>query len=68
MPVAEYSHSNGCSISGAGPSAFAFAAGKENARRIADAMVAAYRGRGIAARARVCAIDARGARVLETPE
>jgi hypothetical protein len=31
-------------------------------------MVAAYRGRGIAARARVCAIDGRGARVLEAPE
>ena len=58
----------GCSISGAGPSAFAFAVGEENGRRIADAMVAAYRGRGVTARARVCAIDARGARVLEAPE
>jgi homoserine kinase len=59
---------HGCSISGAGPSAFAFAVGEENGRRIADAMVAAYRGRGIAARARVCAIDRRGARVLEAAE
>jgi homoserine kinase len=58
----------GCSISGAGPSAFAFAASEESGRGIADAMVAAYRGRGIAASARVSSIDARGARVLEAPE
>ena len=58
----------GCSISGAGPTAFAFAADEDRGSRIADAMVAAYRGRGIEARARVCAIDARGARVLEAPE
>jgi len=58
----------GCSISGAGPSAFAFAADEESGRGIADAMVAAYRGRGIAASARVSSIDARGARVLEAPE
>jgi homoserine kinase len=58
----------GCSISGAGPSAFAFAASEESGRGIADAMLAAYRGRGVAARARVCSIDARGARVLEAPE
>jgi homoserine kinase len=58
----------GCSISGAGPSVFAFAASEESGRGIADAMVAAYRGRGIAASARVSSIDARGARVLEAPE
>jgi homoserine kinase len=58
----------GCSISGAGPSAFAFAVGEDRGRSIADAMLAAYRGRGIEARARVCAIDRRGARVLEAPE
>jgi homoserine kinase len=58
----------GCSISGAGPSAFAFAASEESGSGIADAMVAAYRGCGIAASARVCSIDARGARVLEAPE
>jgi homoserine kinase len=59
---------HGCSISGAGPSAFAFAVGEDRGRRIADAMLAAYRGRGIAARARVCAIDARGTRVLKPSE
>ncbi len=58
----------GCSISGAGPSAFAFAASEESGRGIADAMIAAYRARGVAARARVSSIDARGARLLEAPE
>ena len=58
----------GCSISGAGPSVFAFAANEESGREIADAIVAAYRGRGIAASARVSSIDARGARVLEASE
>ena len=58
----------GCSISGAGPSVFAFAVGEDRGRRIADAMLAAYRGRGIAASARLCAIDRRGARVLEAAE
>lgn len=56
----------GCSISGAGPSAFAFAVGEDRGRGIADSMVAAYRGRGIAARARVCRIDTRGARIEES--
>jgi homoserine kinase len=54
----------GCSISGSGPAAFAFAAEKESAGRIAEAMVAAYRSRGVEARARVCRIDKVGARVL----
>jgi homoserine kinase len=53
----------GCSISGAGPAAFAFADGEETGRRIAEAMTAAYRAAGVGARARVCAIDARGARL-----
>jgi homoserine kinase len=56
----------GCSISGSGPSAFAFAAESESAARIASAMVAAYRSRGVEARARVCQIDALGARVVGT--
>jgi homoserine kinase len=54
----------GCSISGSGPSAFAFAAESESAVRIADAMVAAYRSRGVEARARISKIDALGARVV----
>jgi homoserine kinase len=55
----------GCSISGSGPAAFAFALGKESASRIAAAMIGAYESRGVAARGRACRIDARGARVLE---
>jgi homoserine kinase len=55
----------GCSISGSGPAAFAFAFGKESASRIAAAMIGAYESRGVAARGRACRIDARGARVLE---
>ena len=54
----------GCSISGSGPASFAFAVGDGAARRIGTAMVAAYRREGVAANARVGAIDARGARVV----
>jgi homoserine kinase len=54
----------GCSISGSGPSAFAFALESESADRIAEAMVVAYRSRGIEAQARVCTIDVLGARVM----
>lgn len=54
----------GCSISGAGPSAFAFAKDEESGKRIAEAMVKAYRAKGIEAQARVFAIDERGARVI----
>jgi homoserine kinase len=54
----------GCSISGSGPSAFAFALQTETAGRIAEAMVVAYRSRGVEARARICTIDALGARVV----
>jgi homoserine kinase len=55
----------GCSISGSGPAAFAFARAPDTARAIGEAMVKAYRSRDVAAEARVCAIDRRGARVVE---
>ena len=58
----------GSSISGAGPSAFAFAEDEASGKRVAEAMVAAYRARGIEAEARVFAIDARGARVISKEE
>jgi homoserine kinase len=58
----------GCSISGAGPAAFAFAAGEQQARAIADAMASAYRASGIEAQARVCSVEARGARLLPEGE
>ena len=53
----------GCSISGSGPSSFAFATDEDSARRIGEAMVAAYRARGIEASARTGAIDGKGARI-----
>lgn len=54
----------GCSISGSGPASFAFAVGHASARRIATAMVEAYRLEGVPANARVGPIDAIGARVI----
>ena len=54
----------GCSISGAGPTSFAFAADDASAERIGVAMIAGYRSRGGAATARVARIDERGARML----
>jgi homoserine kinase len=57
----------GCSISGSGPSSFAFAVGDEPAQRIGKAMIEAYRSRDVAATARVCAIDSRGARLVGGP-
>lgn len=54
----------GCSISGAGPSTFAFAENEAAGHRVADAMVAAYQERAIPAQSRVFSIDIRGARIL----
>ena len=56
---------SGCSISGAGPAAFAFAADERQARGVGEAMLSAYRGSGVEARVRVCAVERRGARLLE---
>jgi len=53
----------GCSISGSGPTAFAFAADDRTAARIADAMCAAYAGAGVACTARIARPDLEGARV-----
>jgi homoserine kinase len=53
----------GCSISGAGPTSFAFARDDASGRRIGDAMLAAYAKCGVAATSRVAAIDPRGARL-----
>ena len=53
----------GCSISGAGPTAFALTEGTEVAARVADAMVAAYRAAGMAARPIITTVDTQGARV-----
>jgi homoserine kinase len=54
----------GGSISGSGPTAFALAQGDECARAVAEAMLAAYTGAGIAAQVRVDQVDRLGARVV----
>ena len=54
----------GCSISGAGPTSFAFAPNDDAAAIIGAAMRAAYHTRGVAATSRVARIDERGARLL----
>lgn len=53
----------GCSISGAGPTAFALADDAGAATRIGAAMEAAYRAAGLAARVRVAAPDRTGLQV-----
>lgn len=54
----------GCSISGAGPTSFAFAKDDATADRIARAMCAAYAAWGLTANARIGRIDPEGARVV----
>ena len=56
----------GCSISGAGPTSFAFAPNDTTAADIAAAMRTAYASRGINATSRVERIDDRGARLLSS--
>lgn len=53
-----------CSISGAGPTAFALTADDETAARVANAMVAAYAAEGVSATARVAEVDLAGARIV----
>jgi len=55
-----------CSISGSGPAAFALVERGGAGERVAEAMAAAYRSRGVACRARVAEIDRAGARLEET--
>lgn len=54
----------GCSISGAGPTSFAFAPNDERARAIGEAMCSAYLRCAVTANFRVGRIDGEGARVL----
>ena len=53
----------GCSISGAGPTAFALVDDDATGTRVADAMVAAYAAAGMIAASRVAEVDRRGATV-----
>lgn len=52
----------GCSISGAGPTAFALVEGADAGTEVAAAMISAYAELGIQATARVAAVDTEGAR------
>lgn len=54
----------GCSISGAGPAMFAVAS-VEGGDRVAQAMLSAFRRRGLEARHFICAPDNRGARQVD---
>lgn len=54
----------GCSISGAGPSAFALVDDERLGEEVAAAMIAAYANRNVKADARVTRVDERGARIL----
>jgi homoserine kinase len=55
----------GCSISGAGPSAFALVDGERTGERAMQAMIAAYASVGIPATGRLCRVDEQGTRVDE---
>lgn len=55
----------GCSISGSGPTAFAFAADQADALEVAAAMCAAYEAEGIACTSRIGEVSREGARVVE---
>lgn len=55
----------GCSISGAGPSVFAWCDGDETAQRARVAMVEAFTGAGVAAEGWTCAVGGPGARLEE---
>ena len=58
----------GCSISGSGPTSFAFADSDPQAARVAQAMADAYRKAGVACSTRVERISVEGARVLHGTE
>ncbi len=58
----------GCSVSGSGPAAFAFASDPPAAERIAAAMSDAYSSEGVPARVRVARIDPRGARTISSEQ
>lgn len=55
----------GCSLSGSGPSVFAWCAGDEIAREVSMRMVSAFRTAGVDARAWISPVDAPGATLVE---
>lgn len=54
----------GCSISGAGPSIFAFSKGKETAIKVAEKMVQVFQSLGIVASKYISAINEEGPRII----
>lgn len=59
----------GCSISGSGPSAFAFVDDEDVGLKVGEAMTAAYRAAGLTCRIRLAEVDRVGARIeTEPPE
>lgn len=56
----------GCSLSGAGPTLFAWCEGDEDAETVKDAMVTAFADHDVAAEAWISGIPTRGARVVES--
>lgn len=55
----------GCSISGAGPSVFAWCHGEASGQRVLDAMTAAFSAAGFGCDAYLSPVDARGARLVD---
>lgn len=55
----------GCSISGAGPSVFAWCVGEEVAAGVRDSMTAAFAAEGVDSDAYISPVDAPGARIVE---
>ena len=55
----------GCSISGSGPSVFAWCDGRQDAERTRDAMVEAFAERDVESRAWVSSLDVPGARIID---
>lgn len=55
----------GCSISGAGPSVFAWCAGTARAEAAGDVMTAAFKANGLESDAFISKVDAPGARIIE---
>lgn len=57
----------GCSISGSGPTAFAFVDDEDVGLRVREAMTAAYRAAGLACQTRLSEVDRLGARIETDP-
>jgi len=57
----------GCSLSGAGPTVFAWTEGADDAQAVRDAMVAAFARHDVSAEAWIAPIPEHGARVVEGP-